>query len=106
MAAGMIVAIMLLRKLSRAFSILEEQLDVSEPLYLHGVDSLVALELRNWFAKEFTVDVEIFDLLSAAAVTYLYDLYVHICIYIYTGTKSVLRGHNHVLAAPMNAVTV
>jgi hypothetical protein len=63
-AAGMIVATMLLRKVSRAFSILEDQMDVSESLRLYGVDSLVALELRNWFAKELSVDIAIFDLLS------------------------------------------
>ncbi|KAF4631033.1 hypothetical protein G7Y89_g7101 [Cudoniella acicularis] len=67
--AAMLVATMLLRKLSRAFSISEEQMDVSDPLRLHGVDSLVALELRNWFAKEFSVDVAIFDLLSGATFT-------------------------------------
>ncbi|KAF4629252.1 hypothetical protein G7Y89_g8896 [Cudoniella acicularis] len=65
-SAGEMIAQMLLQKLSRAFSISEEQMDISDSLHLHGVDSLVAVELRNWFGKEFGADVAIFDLLRGA----------------------------------------
>ncbi|CAG9992168.1 unnamed protein product, partial [Clonostachys byssicola] len=42
----------LLRKLSTMLALPREQLDPDTPLHTYGVDSLVAVELRNWFAKE------------------------------------------------------
>jgi hypothetical protein len=56
----------LIKKLSKMLSIAQEELDVNKPMHLYGVDSLVAVELRNWFATELHVDVAIFDILGAA----------------------------------------
>lgn len=44
-------------------------IDVSKPVYTYGVDSLVAVELRNWLALELRSDVSIFDLTSSAPIT-------------------------------------
>ena len=33
-------------------------------MHQYGVDSLVALELRNWFAKKLNADVAVFDILG------------------------------------------
>lgn len=43
----------LAKKLARALLIKPEDIDVSQPLHVFGVDSLVAMEIKNWIAKEF-----------------------------------------------------
>lgn len=53
-------------KLSRALSIPQEELDPSKPLNFYGVDSLLAVELRNYFAKEMGVDLAIFEIMNDA----------------------------------------
>ncbi|KAF2463776.1 KR-domain-containing protein [Lindgomyces ingoldianus] len=59
-----IVVESLVRKLARVLSIQAEDVDVDRPLHLYGVDSLVAVELRNWITKDFAVDVPVFELMS------------------------------------------
>ncbi|CAI6083222.1 unnamed protein product [Clonostachys chloroleuca] len=56
----------LLRKLSTMLALPREQLDPETPLHTYGVDSLVAVELRNWFAKEVHAELAIFDILGGA----------------------------------------
>lgn len=56
----------LLRKLASALALSREDLDPDTPLHTYGVDSLVAVELRNWFAKEVHADLAIFDILGGA----------------------------------------
>lgn len=41
------------------------EIDASRPIYLHGVDSLVAMEVRNWIRREMEAQVAIFDILEA-----------------------------------------
>ncbi|KAI1099763.1 polyketide synthase PksD [Jackrogersella minutella] len=57
------------RKLARALSIQSEDVDVDKPLHVYGVDSLVAVELRNWIAKEFAAEVPVFELMSGRTVS-------------------------------------
>ena len=38
--------------------------DTGKPLYAYGVDSLLAVELRNWFGKEIGAEVAIFDIMG------------------------------------------
>lgn len=52
----------LVQKLSRALSIPAENLDISKPLHACGVDSLLTVELRNYFAKKFGADVTVFEI--------------------------------------------
>lgn len=42
----------LLRKLARSLLMRREEVDVKKPTAAYGVDSLVAVELRNWFSRE------------------------------------------------------
>lgn len=58
----------LLQKLSRALSVGLEELDASRPMHSYGVDSLVAVELRNWFSKELLTDIAIFDILGGDTI--------------------------------------
>lgn len=56
------------RKLSKAASISQEEIDTKKPLHVYGVDSLLAVELRNWFAKVLKADLAIFDITGQGSV--------------------------------------
>lgn len=66
--AGAIVVQGLARRLSKALSMSAEDIDSSKPLHAYGVDSLLAVELRNWFAKELSADVAIFDIMGGLSI--------------------------------------
>jgi hypothetical protein len=51
-------------RLSRMLAMPKDGLNVEEPLHVNGVDSLSAVDLRNWITKAFGVDVPVFDLLG------------------------------------------
>ncbi|KAK5657389.1 hypothetical protein OQA88_2959 [Cercophora sp. LCS_1] len=55
-------------KLSNMFVIPEEDIDATQPLSKYGVDSLVAVELRNWLVPMAQCEMSIFDLLGAASL--------------------------------------
>ncbi|KAF2181154.1 KR-domain-containing protein [Zopfia rhizophila CBS 207.26] len=46
-----------------------DSIDVSEPIHTYGVDSLVAVELRNWFVKGIGADVTVFEILENVGVS-------------------------------------
>ncbi|KIW12217.1 hypothetical protein PV08_09493 [Exophiala spinifera] len=48
-----------------------QEVDSSRPLHSYGVDSLVAVEIRNWLTKEASADVTVFDILAAVPITSL-----------------------------------
>ena len=64
-----IVQTILLAKVAKSITIPVTDIDTSKPVYSYGVDSLVAVELRNWLALEFKSDISIFDLTSSAPIT-------------------------------------
>jgi acyl carrier protein len=64
-----IVADALAQKLARSLSMAEDDVDRDKPLFAYGVDSLVAVELRNWIGKEFAADVPVFDIMGGATIT-------------------------------------
>lgn len=37
-------------------------------MHYYGVDSLVAVEMRNWLVKDMNADVAIFDILGGASI--------------------------------------
>lgn len=55
-------------KLARALAIEAPDVDVGKPPHAFGVDSLVAVELRNWIAKEFSADVPVFEIMGGRTV--------------------------------------
>ncbi|KAJ5822474.1 hypothetical protein N7447_004814 [Penicillium robsamsonii] len=59
----------LITKLAEMFSHSQEEIDPSLPLAQFGVDSLVAVELRNWSVATVQADCSIFDVMHAASVT-------------------------------------
>lgn len=56
------------RKLAATLSLSADEIQTSAPMHSYGVDSLVAVEIRNWFAKELKADIAIFDILGGSTV--------------------------------------
>ena len=66
--AGLVVAEAFKVKLSRMMGIPLGDIDLQHRVESYGVDSLVAVELRNWLAKEFGADVAVFEILGGATL--------------------------------------
>ncbi|EMD84807.1 hypothetical protein COCC4DRAFT_179820 [Bipolaris maydis ATCC 48331] len=49
----------------------EEDIDAGKPLSAYGVDSLVAVEVRNWIAREMAVECSVFDIMQNIPMTQL-----------------------------------
>ncbi|KAI1264507.1 fatty acid synthase S-acetyltransferase [Xylariaceae sp. FL1019] len=64
----------LVGKLARALAIASEEIDVRKPLSNYGVDSLMAVELRNWIGQDFRANVAVFDIMGGRAMTAVADL--------------------------------
>lgn len=62
--AGAIVVQALTKKLSNALGIPIADVDASRAVHLYGVDSLIALELKNWFTNEYKADITVLQILS------------------------------------------
>lgn len=69
-AAGMI-SHAVMAKLSKALAVPLENFDLGKAMHEYGVDSLVAVELRNWFVQTLDADVAIFEILGN---TSFYDI--------------------------------
>jgi len=61
----------LLRKLARALLMSPDEIDAQKPTAAYGVDSLVAVELRNWISREAKVDLPVFEILQASSLAAL-----------------------------------
>ena len=51
-------------KLGRLLALSVEDVHEDETIAGHGVDSLVAVEIRNWFRKEMGANITVFDILN------------------------------------------
>ncbi|KAI1128976.1 hypothetical protein F5Y10DRAFT_239255 [Nemania abortiva] len=63
-------------KLARAMSILPDDVEPSKPLSSYGVDSLMAVELRNYIGREFQATVAVFDIMGGVPISSIGDLVV------------------------------
>lgn len=59
----------LLSKIAKVISVPIADINTANPVYTYGVDSLVAVELRNWLAMGIKSDLSIFDLTSNAPIS-------------------------------------
>ncbi|KAH6649254.1 hypothetical protein F5144DRAFT_552475 [Chaetomium tenue] len=66
--AAFIAARGLAEKLSEVLSVAVEDVDVARNITSYGLDSLTAIELRNWIAKELRVNLQILELLSSGTL--------------------------------------
>nr|POE87425.1 highly reducing polyketide synthase dhc3 [Quercus suber] len=61
----------LIQKLAKAMMISLDDVDMTKPISTYGVDSLLAVEVRNWLAREMRSDLSVFDLLSSIPMSQL-----------------------------------
>ncbi|KAL8962775.1 MAG: hypothetical protein Q9193_000877 [Seirophora villosa] len=66
--AAVIASEALRNKMSRILGVKLEEIQLDNRVESHGVDSLVAVELRNWLANEVDADVAVFELLGSATL--------------------------------------
>lgn len=55
---------LLLDKVAQCLQASSSDVDVARSLPSYGINSLVAIEIRNWLFKEVKADMTIFDLIS------------------------------------------
>lgn len=63
-AASAVATEALVKKLAKTLFLSEEDVDTSRPMSALGIDSLVAIEIRHWFAGELKSDVPVFVILG------------------------------------------
>lgn len=47
----------------------KDAVDLQEPMHLYGLDSLTAIDVRNWVGKVFDVDMPVFEILGGTTFT-------------------------------------
>jgi hypothetical protein len=72
-----IIAIILdafVRKLSRSLMVAVEEIDASKSASAYGIDSLIAVDIRNWIFREAKADVPVFEILQAVSLSALVQI--------------------------------
>ncbi|KAL9616277.1 MAG: hypothetical protein Q9160_008839 [Pyrenula sp. 1 TL-2023] len=69
--AGRLLGAAIATKLSDIFMIPSDEIDLNESLALYGVDSLVAVELRNMLMLQAAADISIFNILQSVSLAAL-----------------------------------
>ncbi|KAF2015123.1 hypothetical protein BU24DRAFT_452003 [Aaosphaeria arxii CBS 175.79] len=81
-------------KLAETMVMSRDEIDMTAPMRSFGVDSLVAVEIRNWMSNDLRADVAIFDILEATSVVALGALAIGKSSYFAEKNDSVeLHGH-------------
>lgn len=78
-------------KLARALMITPEDISPARSLSDYGVDSLVAVELRNWISTKFRTSVDVFDIMGGKSIQSIGELVSNRSEY---GLKSQDEGAN------------
>lgn len=68
-AAAHIVTTGLSRMLAKTMNMLPEEIDTEKPPHVYGVDSLVAVGVRNWVVTNCGVELSVFEVLSDKTIT-------------------------------------
>lgn len=67
-AAAVVVQEAFAHKVAETLGLRREELDTEVPILRYGVDSLVAVELRNWISREVCADVATLDFMGSATI--------------------------------------
>lgn len=61
----------LMTKVSAVLMFPREEMDASKPIVVYGLDSLVAIEIRNWITRELEASLQVLELLTSNSITAL-----------------------------------
>jgi NAD(P)-dependent dehydrogenase (short-subunit alcohol dehydrogenase family) len=61
----------LMTKVSAVLMFPREEMDASKPIVVYGLDSLVAIEIRNWITRELEASLQVLELLTSSSITAL-----------------------------------
>jgi aryl carrier-like protein len=61
----------LMDKVSAVLMVPREEMDQSRPIVVYGLDSLVAIEIRNWITRELEASLQVLELLTSSSITAL-----------------------------------
>ena len=67
-AAANIITGALVTKIAEILGIPPSEVDPSRAMYSYGVDSLVALEVRNWITREMKASIALLDILAGVPI--------------------------------------
>ncbi|KAK7214382.1 hypothetical protein V2G26_002385 [Clonostachys chloroleuca] len=65
---ALVVARAIIIRIARALAIPAEEVESSKQLSDYGVDSLMAVELRNWIGRDFQTNVAVFEIMSGTTI--------------------------------------
>ena len=98
--ATSIVTDALIKKLSKILVLSsEKEVDANRAMASYGIDSLIAVEIRNWFSSELNVDMAIFNLLGGTTIAAVaamaagkgFSKRISRCVYFENGWKFAAR---------------
>ncbi|TGO92077.1 hypothetical protein BPOR_0011g00280 [Botrytis porri] len=55
-------------KIGQILGLAVSDIDTSKPIHTYGIDSLIAIDLKNWLAKEIGADIAVFILLGNTSI--------------------------------------
>jgi hypothetical protein len=61
-------------KVSAVLMTPREEMDATKPIVVYGLDSLVAIEIRNWITRELDASLQVLELLTSSSITALVGL--------------------------------
>ncbi|KAE8554287.1 hypothetical protein TMatcc_006203 [Talaromyces marneffei ATCC 18224] len=61
----------LINRVAKFLQTSPSEIDASKPLYHYGVDSLAAVEMRNWVFREIKSDISLLEVMSASPISKL-----------------------------------
>ena len=64
----------LMTKVSAVLMVPREEMDASKPIVAYGLDSLVAIEIRNWITRELDASLQVLELLTCSSILGLAEL--------------------------------
>ncbi|KAI0188560.1 lovastatin nonaketide synthase [Astrocystis sublimbata] len=67
--AGSLVTTWFQAKIAQVLGLKVENVDTERPVHTYGMDSLVAIDLKNWFFSEIGADIQIFLLMSNSSLS-------------------------------------
>jgi Phosphopantetheine attachment site len=58
-------------KVSAVLMFPREEMDPNKPIVMYWLDSLIAIEIRNWITRELEASLQVLELLTSSSITAL-----------------------------------